>query len=333
MSTRSLRSLFLAVVPLAVALLAVTTACGGPPSGLADGAPIDARVDAPPIDAPPPDGQLPVRGPAVVLDDVHIAGLTEDPHAFSLLGQAVNPQLMMSIQSGQLLLGLELLSLDDPSGQVDPELQVGMYNLVDDDADATNNFDPDLPEYFHPGPGALNGSGVPNIFFTTAVITAGGMLHAEGADTIMGLGGIPLPLQQPEIDGTLVASDDQHIRVLQNGRLRGAVPAQLLAFAPNITGGMCMGTSLLDVLVGGCGFPISLQPDVDLDGDGLEKFYDTMAGTDADAGAGMDGSIDRCVDGDGTELLGTTCVQDPRFADGYRLILVIHGVRATILAQ
>jgi hypothetical protein len=87
---------------------------------------------------------------------------------------------------------------------------------------------------------------------------------------------------------------------------------------------------MLDVMVGGCGFPVTLQPDVDLDDDGLEQFFDTGGG--GDAGTAKDGIIDRCVDGDGTEILGEDCARDARIKDGYLLILVVEGVRAYIEA-
>lgn len=320
------RSAFAAALALVVP--AAGAACGSPPGAVGDAAPPDAAaIDAAPPDAVP-DAPVPLRGPVLVLDDLHIAGLAEDPHAFSLLGQAVNPQLEMQIQNGTLLVALELLDLDDPSGQSDPALRVGLYNLTDSDGDPGNNFDPDAPEFFRAGPGAFGMSGEPNVIFPTAAITQGA-LHAEGLDSLMVPGGLPLPLRQAELDGTLnPTQDEQGIRTLTSGRLRGAVPAQLLALAPNVTGGMCPGMTMLDVLALGCGF-IAVQPDVDLDGDGLERFYDTM-GADADAGMN-DGRIDRCVDGDGAEVTGVDCPSDPRFADGYRLILVIHGVRGFVL--
>src|SRR5262249_6772703 len=147
---------------------------------------------------------------------------------------------------GQLLLGIELRQLDDPSGQSDPSLDVGMYNLTDSDSDTTNNFDPDHSEYFHPAAGSMV-MGNPTLGFTTASIT-GGKLHAEGVMMFMLPGGIPLPLEDASIDGTLKATTAQdQVRTLENGRLRGAVPAQVLAVTPNFTAGMCPGQTMLDV--------------------------------------------------------------------------------------
>lgn len=54
------------------------------------------------------------------------------------------------------------------------------------------------------------------------------------------------------------------------------------------------------------------QPDVDMDGDGLERL---MA---------VGGEIVACVDGDGTVIEGATCHRDPRIADGYDTRLVFR---------
>lgn len=293
------------------------------------GADSEAPVDAGEGGAdsgPPPPATL---GPALVLDDMHIADLKEDPHAFSLLGQALNGQLTMAVQGGTLLLGLEMRDLEDPAGQSDTAISLGMYGLNDADGDATDNFNPDSPEEFGTTALFTGNGGSPALEFTSASITAG-QLHAESFGAL-GLPMLPIPFQNPTIDGYLSpTSDNQHIRTLENGRLKGVIAASLLAAAPNITMGQCTGSSLLDVLATGCGF-VQLQPEVDLDGDGLEKFFDD-AGGDPDSGSLKDGVIDRCVDGDGTEILGTDCVNDARIKDGYRLIFVIHGARAIILA-
>jgi hypothetical protein len=60
------------------------------------------------------------------------------------------------------------------------------------------------------------------------------------------------------------------------------------------------------------------QPDVDVDGDGLEQI--TFDGT----------AVTGCVDGDGTKIDGPTCVCDPRIVDGYSVALGIHGVPAKL---
>ncbi len=66
----------------------------------------------------------------------------------------------------------------------------------------------------------------------------------------------------------------------------------------------------------------SLQPDVDVDGDGLERFYDTD----------FDGLIDECVDGDGTTWSDDLdCPNRVGFTDGFELNLVFRVVPCTII--
>lgn len=72
--------------------------------------------------------------------------------------------------------------------------------------------------------------------------------------------------------------------------------------------------NLADVIVGGVklqnsyNIVVATQPDVDMDGDGLER-YVLIEGQDCQA------VIISCVDGDGTAIAGRDCVQDPRMQD------------------
>lgn len=285
--------------------------------GLPDAAELEPDASAP--DAMPPDAALPpMLGPSVIFDDLHIAGLFEDPHAFSLLGQALNPQLEQLLQDGMLLLGIELRDVEDPAAPTDPDMTVGMYYLMDTDEDPTDNFAPDDPEWFTLTPGSIV-MDEPAIHFTTSSITDRA-LEAAGVDSLDLLDELfPVPISNLRLSGDLNVDGDV-VRTLDGGRLRGAIGASLLSLTPNLVAEMCPGDSLLDVLASGCGF-IPLQPDSDVDGDGLERFFD-------DDG---DGAVDRCVDGDGTEILGTDCPRNKAIADGYELIFVVHGVRALIL--
>ena len=60
------------------------------------------------------------------------------------------------------------------------------------------------------------------------------------------------------------------------------------------------------------------QPDIDLDGDGLERI-ETVAG------AGGARQISACVDGDGTRITGRMCANDPRIADGFTAAFQLQG--------
>lgn len=285
----------------------------------------DAGTDAADTDADaPPEAGPPLLGPSLVFDDFHVATLQEAFHPFALLAPLVNDQLTMSIQNGQLLFGVELRGLDDPSGQADQEITAAMIGLSDSDSDNTDNFMPDMPETFSPAPLSFGMEGNPTIEFTTASIK-NGVLKAESVGLLQ-TPGLPFPFANPVLEGTLKpTSEGDAVRTLEKGKLTGAVRASLLAVVPNITMGQCQGQTLLDVIATGCGiFP--LQPQVDLDGDGFEKLFD-----DPDDQGMKDHRIDRCVDGDGTEILGTDCVNDPRIADGYNMIFALHGVRAFVL--
>ncbi len=74
-------------------------------------------------------------------------------------------------------------------------------------------------------------------------------------------------------------------------------------------------SSLLDVIVGG----FSLQPDIDLDGNGLDTFT-----VDANG-------ISSCRTGDGVVITGHDCPCDPRIQDGYSAAMDFTSVPATIL--
>ncbi len=301
--------------PMALAIV-FAMGCGSPPTGV-----VESGADAAPApDSAPPDASLQALGPSLVIDDLHIASLQEDPHALSLLGTALNPQLQSAVQNGTLLLGVELRELDDPSAQTDEPLTVGMYSLQDTDGDTSDNFVAGSPETFTVAAGGFVGD-TPSVLFSDAAISSR-HLDATGVSALDLLGGaLPFALQQPELSGDLVAdAAGAHVIELTGGRLVGGLPASLLALAPNIASGMCPGATMLDVIATGCGL-LPLQPDIDLDGDGLEKLQDTDA----------DGAIDRCVNGDGTEILGTDCPSNPAIADGYRIIFVVHGLRAILV--
>jgi len=80
--------------------------------------------------------------------------------------------------------------------------------------------------------------------------------------------------------------------------------------------------TVLDVLVVGANVPGIIvqptQPDIDVDGDGKERFADT----DGDL------NVDLCIDGNGTQITGRDCPNDPRIADAYSLALDLTAAGA-----
>jgi hypothetical protein len=88
------------------------------------------------------------------------------------------------------------------------------------------------------------------------------------------------------------------------------------------------GLSLLEQLLSGRFFSAlpdapGLSPDVDADGDGLERF--TLDDDDR---------IVRCIDGDGfTVIEGRDCWQDPRIVDGFGLVVGLELVRGRLVGR
>jgi hypothetical protein len=126
------------------------------------------------------------------------------------------------------------------------------------------------------------------------------------------------------VENATIKSKTKQIGIVAGsiGTIRLADGVQVMTPGPDlttwtgITGGIYLACSLsitpfpgpnpasfLDVAVNGLG----LTPDIDRDGDGLEK----IIGTDDAI------TIKECVDGDGTVITGANCPCDPRIADGF----------------
>lgn len=101
---------------------------------------------------------------------------------------------------------------------------------------------------------------------------------------------------------------------------------------PSLLTSPCEGdapVTLADLLVAGLRYgSITVieggQPDIDLDGDGLEQFESGITGTDCQP------VITACIDGDGTRVEGRGCLHDPRFADGYSTGLQFDATRIQV---
>jgi hypothetical protein len=82
------------------------------------------------------------------------------------------------------------------------------------------------------------------------------------------------------------------------------------------TGPAFGGDTFLDQIVNEFARP---EPDIDVDGDGLERFV------------GDGNGIAECIDGDETVIPGADCACDARIADGYSVSIEIRAVRAEIV--
>jgi hypothetical protein len=158
------------------------------------------------------------------------------------------------------------------------------------------------------------------------VTASAGQLTTATAGTLL----IPYPLvstytfkiARTHVDG-VISSDALRPTDLNLTRMCGVFGASSMSTvrSPNTASGgslldsVALGTVYLSFRV------TATQPDIDLDGDGLETFFDDDS----------NGKIDRCVDGNGTQISGETCVTDPRIGDGYSMTLTLHGVGGQLL--
>ncbi len=281
--------------------------------------------------------ELLIAGPA---DGCDYSGDGEPDNAFSralgsLRGLA-NDMFLADAAGTDIILLMYLLNLNDPSMANDDSFTVAWMQGDDADGDPDNNLSGSGQFTQNMG---FDAEGNPVASFESEVSSR--MLSGGPEDIELPLGFIPIELRLAQLRGTTTASGGE-VDGIEDGQLCGVVPISTLAFIPNIiemfTGmpaepcdGSGRTTNFADVLVGGTprGFILPLsgsQPDVDLDGDGLERFI-----VDRDGPRGCQPVIVGCVDGDGTRTDRENCVMEMAFEDGFSASFDIAAVRAEIV--
>lgn len=272
-----------------------------------------------------------------VIDDVFSSGL------FRLRG-VLNAQLASSVRDGTFLTLISFLGLEDPTAD-DTTLRTAWMSAFDADADRENNFGGagtfliDVCSLIDPmgmppntRPRATMGSSI-----------AGEMLTAGPEDLAVRVIVNPLFPIFLQLRGAMVSGrvmrDATGIAGIEMGAFCGAVPMNATATYPHPVegipgGGSSMGcdgraeTSFADVMIGGSTIlgirTLPTQPDVDIDGDGLERFE-----VDSEGPSGCQPAIVACIDGDGTRIEAPDCAQDPRMADGHSASFDFTAVRAS----
>jgi cysteine-rich repeat protein len=245
-------------------------------------------------------------------------------------GATVGPLLEAFVMGGNLAENITVLlkwyGLDDVTGSSDPAVTLAW---------ATGEETMTPGEYLV-DPGQFDAAGNPLITFEGSI--AAHMVAAGPEDISIPVFILPLDIRQSEISATTRATGGQ-VSHLDDGLLCGAVPLDVFAIIPTdmlpVIGGTppCEGTdspTMADLLVGGALVLPPTQPDVDLDGDGLERFETTR-------GAGCQAVITACIDGDGSRVEGRGCVLAgddrgrARFQDGYSTALPFTAVPASIV--
>ncbi|MBK8693641.1 MAG: DUF4215 domain-containing protein [Deltaproteobacteria bacterium] len=245
-------------------------------------------------------------------------------HALGPAYGVINSFLTSNVSNGQVLLQLAFLNLTDPRGQNLPDTRVGWVLGSDANMDVTDNATPGNPQFVQRG--SLQASLLPIASFQSVV--RGGVLTGGPEDILLplgntgGLGSLQFNLKRGRISGTVVANDTR-ITEIRNGVLCGAIQGRDLANIRNPAGlipgggggGMMNNSTFLELIVGGQTLLIfrigPQQPDIDIDGDGLERYEARMGG------GGLPPRIEACIDGDGTRIEGRECAMDPRMADGF----------------
>jgi len=251
----------------------------------------------------------------------------------------LNMQLANAVAMGNPIILLSLTGLNDTTATMDPDVRLAWLQGMDADADATNNLHG--LGTFYAAMGSFDASGAPNTTFTAGI--AAHVLSGGPEDVAINLGAIPIPLtfRQAHISGRLTAAS-MSVSDMSDGLLCGAIPVSTLAGLPNFLD-MFPGAMMLppcddtvatatfgDVLLGGAsilGLSIGgVQPDVDLDHDGLES-YEIATGPRGTCQA----VVTACIDGDGTRIAGHDCTSDHRMADGWSAGLGLTAVHGQIL--
>lgn len=256
------------------------------------------------------------------------------------LGALLNDPMRQFILGGYLLYAIELTGKAAHSG--DGALTVRFYTVSDADEPffPANNFSPPVGEErcceFLIDPGALIGDPPQALTRAPARARAGMIQTLAPAEVSLK----PPPIEgEEDFDWSLVVlqflnqaylsfelrSDPER---LVRGRLGGVMRTAALGRAPNpycrtlnmLCPRQLPDSTMLDLFVS------ILQPDIDLDGDGLERLE-----------LGANGRVARCFDGNGAEIVAPVlsppwaCALDPRMADGFSVAFEFTAVPATLV--
>ncbi|MCS6857625.1 MAG: DUF4215 domain-containing protein [Sandaracinaceae bacterium] len=233
---------------------------------------------------------------------------------------------------GRVSFILALLGLDDPAGRNDPELRSawlfgqpsGAGYLID-----AASLDPELR---------------PQTSIQSRI--ASSRLEGGPEDIELPIGFLPVRLEQAFVRASTEERGGRLVG-LREGMVCGAIPVPLLSFLSasmlemlGSAGGFrieigepCDGSpedpTFADMMIGGAMISIvrirPQSPDVDLDGDGLERFEVVSTGA-----PGCQPVVRACIDGNGTRIEGRYCYNDSRIADGFSAALQFEGMRVSV---
>jgi hypothetical protein len=209
--------------------------------------------------------------------------------------------------------------VDDLSLPDDPELLLVVLGGIDldDPEDRTDDFSGSEP--FYVSASALDGCGEP-LYPVRGVRIDRGELEAAPGDFPFPMFEAPTTIAGSRVTGT-VAPGGGSAEFLLCGY--GTIPE--LGSVPGLTEAGDL--TMLELFVAGgavIGFPSvpGLDPDVDVDLDGLERLLVDDAG-----------HLETCIDGDGTPIEGRECSFDERMADGFSIVVRMASTSALLVGR
>lgn len=237
-------------------------------------------------------------------DGYDLNGDGKPDNELGTLANFANPKWQDAITKGYAIYLLDVRDLAGPPLVEGSTMALSFFVGTDADADASNNL------------GGMGTFYVPPEQFDVNCMTTAGfdqpMVHNGEIDA-----------KKAELD--IVAQgvgDLKFVNVVFHGTMNadysvfsGSVGDVGTACALSLSPSGINASSLLDVIVG----TFSLQPDIDLNGDGLDSFA-----VDANG-------ISSCTTGTGVTIMGHDCPCDPRIHDGYSAAMDFTAVPAQIL--
>jgi hypothetical protein len=231
--------------------------------------------------------------------------------ASSLLSMTISAGLQSAVARGHRVI-IHIPWVEDRDRPADPEVLLVVLGGEDTDApvDMTDDFSGEEP--FFRRAHDIDGCGEPLYVIHASI--ADGELRAE-AEVEIRVNFDLLGVRAATVTGTI----ERHV-----------LEAHLCSFATVADLGQAQGieeggdlSMLEQFLMGGEAFGMDaipgVTPDLDFDGDGLERFV-----TDEQ------GNLISCIDGDSTAISGRDCWQDRRIADAFSLILRLSGPSAQL---
>jgi hypothetical protein len=278
----------------------------------------------------------PGSGPVFLLDQLGFADVGDcldrdgDGTPDCAINRAWRPLLPMlnglfsaAIANGRILMALEAAGLCAPYAGSDPAVTLKLYPAIDVDGDPTNNLcrEPGCGQvlarsrFVVDGQTRYRGPPEPIVDFVARSAFDHPLDIAIDAQTR------PLTVRQLQLRCLLPALLDE----LPSGVMCGVAPVSELAI---VQLPICDAAPILceqarlppDLSLAEYLAVLGEQPDVDLDGDGLERFE-------------LDGNsrVLICYDGDGSVLGAKDCLQDPQMQDGYSLCFSLHGIPGALV--